>query len=441
MPVKYDRWYLREILDLKQLRKLFRYFSVITNLDVALFDFTGHEVLAVRKENSVCHSAKNCSKCREHIASGSLRSSELGEPYICGCGCGLIMCFSPIMYKERLIGSIACGPAVLWDADEVAMKEFLEKTKDMKIHVDIKKLFHSITSCNCTNMTGSAQILFIIVNSLTKEHSVYLDQRARITEQQAKIAELIISQKKTAASKIKKGNRAAARKRPDKAAGSAPGYPAEREKELIACVQNGNIEQSKKILNILLGEIFAYADGNPDTIKVRLFELITFFSRAAVEAGAPISDVNHIAVNSYNIIHDNLDFEQVCFFTSRAMEDFIRLIGRRLSLNNLSEYLSRAVDYITINYSEDLTLKRVSDAVFISTFYLSHLFRKEMNTTFSDYLCRIRIEKAKGLLKNGKDSRIHEIAEKTGFNDPNYFTKTFKKTVGVAPKEYKKFFK
>jgi two-component system response regulator YesN len=94
-----------------------------------------------------------------------------------------------------------------------------------------------------------------------------------------------------------------------------------------------------------------------------------------------------------------------------------------------------------INYTEDLTLKKVSDVVFISAFYLSHLFRKEMNTTFSDYLCKIRMEKAKGFLKNGKDFRIHEIAEKTGFNDPNYFAKTFKRMVGVAPKEYKKFFK
>ena len=430
MPVKYDRWYLKEILDLNQIKKLFKYFSIITNLDVALFDFAGHEILAVRKENSVCHSAKNGLKCREHISSGSLRSSELGEPYICACGCGLIMCFSPVMYKERLIGSIACGPAVLWDADEVAMKEFLEKTRDMNIHVDINKLFHSITSCTCTNMTGSAQILFIIVNSLTKEHSVYLDQRARITAQQAKIAELIISQKNLAGSKVKKEPRSV-----------GPDYPIEREKELIICMQNGNIEQSKKILNMLLGEIFSFADGNLDTIKMRLFELNAFFSRAAVETGAPISDINQIAVNSFNIIHDDLNFEQICFLASQTMEEFIRLISHNHSVKNLSEYLSRAVDYMTINYTENLTLKKVSDAVFISPFYLSHLFRKEMNTTFSDYLCKIRIEKAKGLLKNGKDPRIHEIAEKTGFNDPNYFTKTFKKVEGMTPGEYKKFFR
>ena len=430
MSVKYDRWYLKEILDLKQLKKLFSYFSMITNLDVALFDFAGHEILAVRKDNSVCHSAKNGPKCREHITAGSLRSSELGEPYICGCGCGLIMCFSPVMYKERLIGSIACGPAVLWDADEVAMKEFLEKTKDMRINVDIDKLFHSITSCTCTNMTGAAQILFIIVNSLTKEHSVYLDQRARISEQQAKIAELLISQKETVNPKIKKENRP-----------SKPGYPIEREKELITCVQNGNVEQSKKILNTLLGEIFSFADGNLDTIKVRLFELIAFFSRAAVETGAPISEINEIAVNSHHIISDDPDFEQICFLTNQTMEGFTRLIGCNLRPKSLSEHLSRAVDFMEINYQKELTLKKVAGAAFVSVFYLSRLFRKEMNTTFSDHLCKIRIEKAKNFLKNEKNVRIQEIAEKTGFNDPNYFTKSFKKITGAAPREYKRFFK
>ena len=447
MPNKHDRLYLKEILDLKQLRKIFEYFSIITNLEVALFDFSGHEIMAARKENSVCHSAKNGTKCREHISAGSLRSSELGEPYICACGCGLIMCFSPVMYKERLIGSIACGPAVLWDADEVAMKEFLEKTQDMSIHVNIGDLFKSITSCTCTNMTGAAQILFLIVNSLTREHSAYLDQRARITEQQARIAELIIEKKEADDSKSKRenlsapetGGEGAARGQPRP--GIHPDYPGETEKELIACIQNGNVEQSKKILNKLLGEIFCFTDGNLDSIKVRLFELIAFFSRTAVESGAPIADINEIAVNSFGIIHDDFNFEQICFLTSQTMEEFAWLIGRNRGLKNLSEYLSRALDYMMINYTDDITLKKVSDAIFISSFYLSHLFRREMNTTFSDYLCKIRIEKAKGFLKNEKDPRIQEIAVKTGFNDPNYFTKTFKKIVGLAPSEYRKFFK
>jgi two-component system response regulator YesN len=299
----------------------------------------------------------------------------------------------------------------------------------MRIDADIQKLFRSITSCACTNMTGSAQILFIIVNSLTREHSVYLEQRSRITEQQATIAELILSQKKIANSRIKKETRS-----------SGSGYPVERERELITCVQNGNTEQSRKILNILLGEIFFFADGNPDTIKARLFELAAFFSRSALESGAPICEINRIAANSSGIIRDELDFERLCFLVSRTMEEYVRLIGQDRATKNLSDHLAKAVDYMMINYANELTLKEVSDTIFISSFYLSHLFRREMNTTFSDYLCKIRIEKAKVFLKSENDPRIQEIAEKSGFNDANYFTRIFKKVVGVAPREYKRFF-
>ena len=411
---------LGNILDLKQLKKLFKYFSMVTNLDVACYDYAGREIIANRKKNSVCGSAKNGTKCREYINAGSLRASELGEPYICACGCGLIMCFSPIMYEERLIGSITCGPAVLWDADEVAKKEFIEKTGDMNIHVDINALFNSIASCSCTNMTGAAQILFIIVNSLTKEHSTYLNQRAKITEQQSQIAELISLNKKEKSC-------------------SKPAYPAEREIELISCMRNGNVEQAKKVMNILLGEIFSFADGNPDTIKVRLLELITFFSRSSMECGAPIPDINAIATNAFTVIGGEQDFEQLCFQASRIMEEFTGMIRRNSNANNVGEYLSKAIKYMAANYMYDLTLKKVSDSVYISAFYLSHLFRKEMNTTFSDHLCKIRIDKAKDLLK--RDFRIQETAEKTGFNDSNYFAKSFKKITGVTPREYKSFFR
>jgi two-component system response regulator YesN len=71
---------------------------------------------------------------------------------------------------------------------------------------------------------------------------------------------------------------------------------------------------------------------------------------------------------------------------------------------------------------------------------LSHLFRKELDTTFSDYLCRVRINNAKVFLKNDRQIKIQEVTGKVGFNDPNYFAKSFKKLTGVTPREYQAFF-
>jgi two-component system response regulator YesN len=357
-------------------------------------------------------------------------AEDLGESYICACGCGLIMCFSPIIFDNKLAGSITCGPAILWEADDLAVAEFTEKTRDMDIAVKAQDIFREVVSISCTNILSAAQILFIIVNSLTREHGIYLRQRAKITEQQARIAELIIDRKITAAGLLEMEKRA-----------SALVYPVETEKELIAFVQSGNKPQATKILNNLLSAVFSMADGNMDTIRVKIFELIAFLSRAAVDAGAPLQEVNNITKSSFEICEEQTDFERLCFLTTQAMEGFIDTVYQNRKRKQTSEHLTRAIDFIMRNFAEDLTLSAVADAVYVSEYYLSHLFRKEMDVTFTDYVCKVRIDKAKEFLRNKTSAQIQEISDKSGFNDANYFAKTFKKFTGLTPKEYQSFFK
>jgi two-component system response regulator YesN len=340
------------------------------------------------------------------------------------------MCSSPILFNDKLVGSIACGPAILWDADDFAISEFVEKTRDMEIIIGVPELFREVPSCDCTNVLSAAQILFIIVNSLTREHSNYLRQRAKITEQQAQIAELIINRKITVAGLAEIEKRA-----------TTLVYPVETERELIAFVQSGNKPQATQILNNLLSAIFCLADGNMDTIRVKIFELIAFLSRAAVDAGAPLREVNTITKSSFEICEDQADFERICFLTTQAMEGFIDTVYQNRKPRQTSEHLTRAAEYIMRNFAEELTLSRVADAVYVSEYYLSHLFRKEMDITFSDYVCKIRIDKAKEYLRNLTTAQIQEISEKVGFNDANYFAKTFKKFTGLTPKEYQTFFR
>ncbi|MDR2418280.1 MAG: PocR ligand-binding domain-containing protein [Treponema sp.] len=421
---------LKELLDLEQLKKLFRYFSVVSGLDLALFDESGREVLVNRKSGSVCAATKNCWKCREYLTYGGIMSSDLGDPYIYACGCGLIMCSSPVMFNERLVGSIACGPTILWDADEIAVLEIEEHTRDMLINLSSEDFLRNTPSCSCENISSLAQLLFIIVDSLTKEHSRYLNQRAQIAEQQARISELLIDRNIAAAELIKLEERS-----------TVLAYPVETEKELIAFVQSGNKQQATKILNNLLGEIFYLAEGNLDTIRVKLFELVAFLSRAAVDAGAPLRDVKRITKDSFEICEDSTDFEHLCFLTTQAMERFIDTVYQNRTQRQTSQPLSRAIEYVRHHYASDLSLSAVADAVFVSKYYLSHLFQKEMKTTFSSYIRRIRIEMAKRFIKEDNTAQIQEIASRVGFNDANYFTKVFKKFSGVTPKEYQTFFK
>lgn len=89
--------------------------------------------------------------------------------------------------------------------------------------------------------------------------------------------------------------------------------------------------------------------------------------------------------------------------------------------------------------NKELSLKWLAnELLYMNEDYLGKLFKKEMNERFSDYIMRLRMEKAKELMKNSA-AKIFEIAEKVGFGgNSQYFSQVFKKYTGNTPTEYKK---
>ncbi|AOY76073.1 response regulator [Clostridium formicaceticum] len=93
--------------------------------------------------------------------------------------------------------------------------------------------------------------------------------------------------------------------------------------------------------------------------------------------------------------------------------------------------------YVRENYKNDISLNDVADYIALSPYYLSRLFKKVEGENFKDYLIKIRMEKAKQLLREEKKS-IKETALEVGYYDPNYFSRAFKKYAGVPATEYTK---
>ena len=85
---------------------------------------------------------------------------------------------------------------------------------------------------------------------------------------------------------------------------------------------------------------------------------------------------------------------------------------------------------------QHLSLSDVADHVYVSQWHLSKLLNKETGQSFFDLLGSMRIALAKKLLAD-PSLRIHEIAERTGFSDVAHFSRSFKKTAGCTPGEYR----
>ncbi|MBU5443675.1 response regulator [Paenibacillus sp. MSJ-34] len=98
--------------------------------------------------------------------------------------------------------------------------------------------------------------------------------------------------------------------------------------------------------------------------------------------------------------------------------------------------IPKVIAYIEQNYDQALSLQVLSQYVHLSKNYLAHLFKKETGEGIIDYITRIRLERAKVLLR-GTDLKSGEISLMVGIPDSKYFSKLFKKMVGATPSEYR----
>ncbi len=97
--------------------------------------------------------------------------------------------------------------------------------------------------------------------------------------------------------------------------------------------------------------------------------------------------------------------------------------------------VSRAIDFIEKNYRKDISLEDVSNEVFLNAVYFSRLFKQQTGENFTDYLTRVRMEKAKQLVRQGK-YKTYEISDMVGYSSSKYFSRVFKLYTGHAPKDY-----
>lgn len=118
------------------------------------------------------------------------------------------------------------------------------------------------------------------------------------------------------------------------------------------------------------------------------------------------------------------------------------LTARKTELVNsrTDERIDEIADYIYRNYSEDITLDRVSRKFYCSLSNISILFKKQMGMTFTEYLRKVRLSAACRLLAD-TDKSVGEISEAVGYSDVRSFRKHFRDSYRVTPLRFRKTFR
>ena len=121
------------------------------------------------------------------------------------------------------------------------------------------------------------------------------------------------------------------------------------------------------------------------------------------------------------------------------MKEMVRkycLLVKNHSMKGYSLLIRKVLTQIDYDLTADLGLKNLAAQLNVNPSYLSTLFKKETGSTLTEYVNQKRIEHAVFLL-NSSGLQIQMIAQYSGIPDVNYFTKTFKKIIGITPKEYR----
>lgn len=167
-------------------------------------------------------------------------------------------------------------------------------------------------------------------------------------------------------------------------------------------------------------------EKNPDCIII----FITAYDRFdyAIEA---------MHIKAFDYLLKPWKEEKLTGLISEAIVNIKELSLENSVNENLQESQKSAIKkYIKENYKRDISAGDVAGILGYSDVYFSKIFKQLFDDTFINYLTKVRIDKAKVLLKD-VGFNIKEVGASVGYTDSNYFTKVFKRAVGMSPSEYR----
>ncbi|RKP51566.1 response regulator [Cohnella endophytica] len=184
-----------------------------------------------------------------------------------------------------------------------------------------------------------------------------------------------------------------------------------------------------------LSEVRGRAGGS----VVRVIPFLTDFAvslRKRLSVIEGMEEQTEIFVNAIaEALQPEAELGQLEAGVMKALKDCsntVSLVRRNLSPNILLQFRK----ILEENYRREITLQEIAQAIGVSQGHLSRMVSKELGNTFTDYLMALRMDKAGEILKM-TELKVMDVAKRVGYDNPEYFTRLFKRHFGKTPLEYR----
>ncbi len=412
---------LLDIVDKELLIKILNAFTKATDLTANIVDIEGRSIFSredAQKNCRFCHiiwgkeREKDLKRCKGAYERAGKQAAIFGEPYIFRCPAGLIEWAAPIIINGQHLGTIICGQVLMWEPEEFFWIELRQMNKELTDDfyelIDAAKELKVLT---VEKVQGAADLLYVTANNIMKFG--YENQRLNEEIQNRKSLEEKLSIQSISLN-----------------------YSLEKERDLVSKIKLGSFEEAKNVYQTLLADIFLKGAANINKVKARVLELGVILSRASVDGGADLNEALDLSSTFLKDVGRYETTEEIDLVAIKTFDLFLQAIKRNSNASN-SLSIRGIKDYILENYRGNISLEEICDAVFLSPNYASKIFKDDEGMTIMDYVVKVKLEEAKRLLRIPGIS-VEDIAEKLGYSDPSYFTKVFRRKIGVTPTQYRK---
>lgn len=208
---------------------------------------------------------------------------------------------------------------------------------------------------------------------------------------------------------------------------------------LFLLVQNGDTAQLKDRLHVQL-EKFPAGRITRDTRKQLEYltvSMVNTFMIAAIQGGVYPPEANAIADQALRRLSQIRSVTEIPALVSEAALRLCEMVRETRRQDTGNVHVEKAKHYLSDHLTQEIRTDDIAEAVGLSPYHLSRLFKTHTGLTLREYLTRERIEVAKQLLAVS-DRTIPQIASLLRFCDQSYFTMVFRRQTGQTPGEYRK---
>ena len=209
------------------------------------------------------------------------------------------------------------------------------------------------------------------------------------------------------------------------------------ENELMQAVSQGLNQKAELLMASFSTMSFERRLADPvRNLKNYCIIMNTLLRKAAENGGVHPVYLDKLSSDFARRIENLGSTDAVKQLMDEIFRSYCRLVKKH-STNQYSPLVQKVIIHIDSGLATDLSLKSLAERMNVNASYLSTLFKKETGATVTDYVNQRRVKQAQQLLGSTK-LQIQTVAQHCGIADVNYFSKIFKKYVGMTPKEYRR---